>query len=429
MKKRFLTTKGILLSAVLLTAGSLTSCVYDKDVEEPAQKGDGTLVININSTPVGSTMRATTITNGNSSTNSEAEKTVSTLAIGIYSSDGTTKKDFQYLKDLNGTTDNWTTVTEHKNLTNAIEAGDLVLAAVNVPQTVATALQNAATATAFRGELTTIDQALIFADDYTANQEIAPAKLPMYGSGSVVADDVAKNFRVTVNVIHMVSKVTLAGLTVTGDANYQFKLQQAFLINVPEKLDFAFTTDGDVKTYGFGGMTANFFQGESADVETAAKNTTNFDPALTTRDFRDYLGTEALDKTVTTTTALDATYTFYTMPNNSATNDTRLVLKGQWSENAGSSWENVWYTVQLRNVDTGVDVGSDAALNLYPNRHYVVSLDIQRKGQLIVDKDGTGAYNGLDSQSAVRATIDVSDWSNGSKTTEFGGNGGDQTES
>jgi len=194
---------------------------------------------------------------------------------------------------------------------------------------------------------------------------------------------------------------------------------------VPEKLDFGFTTDGNVTTYGFAGVTANFFQGESAAVAASTNVTDN---TLTTREFRDYLGTEALDKTVTSAAALDATYTFYTMPNNSATNDTRLVLKGQWSEDAGTNWEDVWYSIQLRNVDTGVDVASAAALKVYPNRHYVLNVDIQRKGQTNVTADATGAYNGLSTQSAVNATYTVSDWSDGSKTTTFGGNGGTQSE-
>lgn len=423
MKKNSLTKQITLLAAVLLS-GIFTSCVYDKDVETKAAEGDGKLIININSSAVGAGLRATTITNGNSSTNSTAEKTISTLAIGIFNSAGDTKKDFKYLENLSGTTDNWSTVTEHSG--TSIAAGDLVLVAVNVPTTVANALENAATATAFRGELTTIDQAMIFADSYTAAQTIDAAKLPMYGSGTVEADDVAnKNFKVTVNVIHMVSKVTLGALTVSGNASYQFKLTQAFLINVPEKLDFGFTTDGTVTTYGFAGVTANFFQGESAAVAASTNVTDN---TLTTREFRDYLGTEALDKTVTSAAALDATYTFYTMPNNSATDDTRLVLKGQWSEDVGSSWEDVWYSIQLRNVDTGVDVASAAALKVYPNRHYVLNVDIQRKGQTNVTADATGAYNGLSTQSAVNATYTVSDWSDGSKTTTFGGNGGTQSE-
>ena len=424
MKKNSLTIQITLLAAVLLS-GMFASCVYDKDVETKATGGDGKLIININSSAVGAGLRATTITDGNSSTNSTAEKTISTLAIGIFNSEGTTKKDFKYLEDLTGTTDNWSTVTEHSG--TSIAAGDKVLVAVNVPQGVATELGNATSAAGFRAVLTTIDQAMIFADTYSAGQTIDAAKLPMYGSGTVEADDVAnKNFKVTVNVIHMVSKVTLGALTVSGNANYQFKLTQAFLINVPEKLDFGFTTDGTVTTYQFGGMTSNFFQGESEDVATST-NVTTPEPDLTTRQYRDYLGTRAdLNKTVTTVTALDATYTFYTMPNNNSTNDTRLVLKGQWSEDAGTSWENVWYSIQLYNVNTTTLIADNAVL--YPNRHYVLNVDIQRKGQLEKAEDSTGAYNGLSTQSAVNTTYTVSDWTDGSKETTFGGNGGAQTE-
>ena len=172
MKKNSLTKQITFMAAVLLS-GMFTSCVYDKDVETKATEGDGKLIININSSAVGAGLRATTITDGNSSTNSTAEKTISTLAIGIFNSAGDTKKDFKYLEDLTGTTDNWSTVTEHSG--TSIAAGDKVLVAVNVPSTVATDLGNATSAAGFRAVLTTIDQAMIFADTYTAGQTINAA--------------------------------------------------------------------------------------------------------------------------------------------------------------------------------------------------------------------------------------------------------------
>ena len=417
MRKRLL--KLFVLSAAVL----LTGCVYDRDGETVAPSGKGTLVININSSPVGAGTRATQITNGSSSTNSDAEKTVSTMAVAIFSSDGTTKKDFQYLDGLTATTD-WTTVTEHKNLANAMAAGDIALVAINVPATVATALQATTTAAGFRAVLSTIDQTLIFADSYTADQTIAPAKLPMYGSGTLtVAADDADNFEVNVDVVHMVSKVTLNSLTVSGGAGYQFTPTAIFLINVPEKLNFAFGTDGDESTYGFNGVTTNFFQGESADVATSTNVTTN---NLTTRKYRDYLGTGAITPAAVTPAApLANTYTFYTMPNNDTTNDTRLVLAGNWSEDSGTSSTAVWYSVQLKNVAAN----GTLSLNLYPNYHYKVDLELKRGGALIVADDATGAYNSPTTQQAIRATITVSDWSDGSKTTTFDGNGGAPAES
>lgn len=418
MRKKDL--KLLILSAAVL----LTGCVYDRDGETVEPSGSGRLVININSSSVGSGTRATVINDGSSSTNSAAEKTVSTMAVAIFSSDGTTKKDYKYLTNLNGTTE-WSTVTEHTNLANAMAAGDIALVAVNVNATVAASLQTAATATAFRAVLSTIDQTLIFADAYAGGETIDPAKLPMYGSGTLtVAGDNASNFEVTVNVMHMVSKVTLNSLTLTAGANDQFTPTAIFLINVPEKLGFTFGTDGTESTYSFSGVTANFFQGESAAVASSTAVTTG---GLTTRQFRDYLGTGALTEAALTNanTTMATTYTFYTMPNNSNTDDTRLVVAGNWSDNGGTSTTAVWYTIQLNNV---ADNGA-LSTNIYPNRHYKVDLELKRSGALTVADDATGAYNSPTTQQAVRATVTVSDWNDGSMTTEFGGNGGNATES
>lgn len=418
MRKRNL--KLLLLSAAVL----LTGCVYDRDGETVDPSGSGRLVININSSSVGSGTRATVINDGSSSTNSAAEKTVSTMAIAIFSSDGATKKDYKYLTNLNGTTE-WSTVTEHTNLVNAMAAGDIALVAVNVKATVAASLQTAATATAFRAVMSSIDQTLIFADTYAGGETVDPAKLPMYGSGTLAAaGDNASNFEVTVNVMHMVSKVTLNSLTLTAGANDQFTPTAIFLINVPEQLDFTFTADGDEANYGFNGVGTNFFQGESAAVASSTAVTTG---GLTTRQFRDYLGTGALTEAALTNanTTMATTYTFYTMPNNDNTEDTRLVIAGNWSDNGGTSSTAVWYTIQLNNV---ADNGT-LSTNIYPNRHYKVDLELKRSGALIEADDATGAYNSPTTQQAVRATVTVSDWNDGSMTTTFGGNGSNPSES
>ena len=419
MKKKLLT----MAAAVLLISG-LTSCVYDRDSEEVVTPGGSSLlVINVNSTPVGEKTRATVITDGTDATRATAEKTITTMVVNVYSSDGTVKKDAMYLTGLTGeASSGWATVTEHKNLANSLAAGDLVLIACNVNSTVATALNAAATPTAFRAVLSTIDQSLIFADSYSASQTIAANKLPMYGCGTTtVASDNAANFEVDVNVMHMVSKVTLNALTLSGASGCSFTPTSVFLINVPEKLDFTFGTEGDESTYGFSGLTTHFFQGESAAVAASTNVTTN---SLTTRQFRDYLGTGALTvSAVDATNPLASTYTFYTMPNNDATNDTRLVIAGTWND--GSVDTDCWYVIQLNNV------GANAALSLglYPNRHYVVDVDIRRIGALLVTDDATGAYNTLQTQNSVRATINVTNWSDGSKSTTFGANGGNASES
>ena len=424
MKKNSLTKQITLLAAVLLS-GMFASCVYDKDVETKAAEGDGKLIININSSAVGAGLRAATvIPDGNSSTNSTAEETITTMAIGVFSADGTTKKCFKYLTGLSGATDGWSTVTEYRGLTNNIAATDKAYVVANVTEGVSDLLEATTTADDFKAVVSNIDQSMIF-DDSNTTGTVNPAKLPMYGSGTVAAatDGTSGNFEVTVNVIHMVAKVTLNTLTLSNvPATTQFTPKAIFLINVPEKLDFGFTTDGDESTYQFTFSGNNYFQGESAAVQTAAEA---LSPALTTRNYRDYLGTGTLSvAAVTTSAALADTYTFYTMPNNTAT-ATKLVIAGEWSEDSGSSHTDVWYNIDLKNVATD---GTTLTTGIYPNRHYKVNVDIRRSGALLVTADATGAYNGLTTQNTVNTEITISTWGNGAKSTEFGGNGGTQDE-
>ena len=185
MKKNSLTKQITLLAAVLLS-GMFTSCVYDKDVETKAAEGDGKLIININSSAVGAGMRATVINNGDNSVNSANEKTITTMAIGIFSSDGATKKGYEYLTNQTGKIANWTTVTEFKNLTNSIAVGDKVYIVANVNSTVSDLLKAKTTADDFVDVANSIDQSLIFANSYAADQSIDAKKLPMFGSGTVV---------------------------------------------------------------------------------------------------------------------------------------------------------------------------------------------------------------------------------------------------
>jgi len=427
MKKNSLTKQITLLAAVLLS-GMFASCVYDKDVETKAAEGDGKLIININSSAVGAGLRATVINNGDNSVNSDNEKTITTMAIGIFSSDGATKKGYEYLTNQTGKIANWTTVTEFKNLTNSIAVGDKVYIVANVNSTVSDLLKAKTTADDFVGVANSIDQSLIFANSYAADQSIDAKKLPMFGSGTVAAasDNTTGNYEVNVKLIHMLSKVTLNKLTLAGVADgTKFTPKAIFLINVPKALTFKFNTISDVTTdYLFGGVNTEFCQGESEDVATSTNVTTN---TLTTREYRDYLGTGPLTVSeVTTAAPQTTTYTFYTMPNNAAaTNDTRLVIAGEWLAAGESDATEVWYSVQLKNVASD---GTTLSLGVYPNCHYKLNVELKRKGAVKVTDDATGAYNDLTAENTVNTDIEISNWTDGSKTTTFGGNGDNPTE-
>ena len=426
--KNLLTT-GLFLAALLL-AGALTSCEH-KELLVPESKyygnSKGSLIININSNPLGET-RATVINDEISdATRLADEKTISTMALGVFDATGATKKDYQYLTDLTGTATNWKTVTSLKDKEDMV-AGDMVYCVINVTQEVSDLLEAATTAEDFCKVASTIDQSLIFTDGGAyANDgtNIDAKKLPMYGSGAVTqAADNSKNFEVTINAKHMLAKVTLNSLTVSEVGSNTFTPKAIFLINVPEKLDFNFSTDGDEEAYQYTALNANFYQGESAAVAASTKVTDN---NLTTRNYRDYLGTGALSiAAISSTVPMAEKFTFYTMPNNTA-EPTRLVIYGDWYDASTTTTTPVWYTLDLKNVDYTVYPAS-LTLGLYPNRHYVVDVDIQRIGAVIDDDDATGAYTGLSTAQTVHSTYSLQDWDDGSKTSTFGGNGNAPTE-
>lgn len=404
-----------MVAALLLVSG-LASCVYDRDSElaqsNGSQSGGSQLVINVNSNTVGTKTRATDIASIASNVN---ERTVSSLYVGLYSADGATHKGGKYFSDQTGVTTpaGW---TKHVGFgTTEIEAGDKVMLVCNVTQSVADLLDAAATPADFQQVMSTIDQSMIFQDDYEADKTINDAKIPMFGTGVTEATANLFTFKVNVNVMHMLAKVSLTNLMLDPslDDGVQFTPTAVFLINVPEKLDFAFGTEGDEKTYTCPDQT-NFYQGESAAVETSDNVTTN---GLTTRYFRDYLGTgDIADGTldaVTNTAPLSRSFTFYTMPNLiKMQDDTRLVIRGNWSTDGGTTSEECWYSVALNNVE--VESNENEVIRtlepgIYPNRHYKVRVELKAQGKPIIDEDNTGAYNDEDGY-ILLTTITSEDW-------------------
>lgn len=432
MKKQFLKSC-VLLSATFLLTGMFTSCVYDKDAEEPVPTGDGSLVININSTSVGSVTRSTSV----GSSASAQEKTINTLVIGVFrpSTDATNANalvEFKYLTGLNEdiSTATYSTTSGIKrpdaaypSRTLSVQANDVVLAVCNVPADVATELMTATTADGFRQTAFDIDQALIFNDNRATDANPAgdgtyandgsksedPAKLPMYGEGTVAAHaTITGAFTTSITVRHIVAKITLASLKLeTTDANYQFTPQQLFLTHVPEKADFYYSNFGSL-TYGFNQTNTKFFQGEASDKATDDTNI-----------YRDYLSTAALTGTLTKTAgdygSIHSLYTMPAKPDNAK--DTRLVLKGTWSTDGGSTSTPVYYPIKLYNSQPGALNG----VGIYPNAHYVISLVIKRAGS-------TNAETDLDSNETVTGSISVSEnWDVQDVTTEFGATGGTPT--
>ena len=409
-------------AATLLMASTLTSCVTETD-ETPAAaaSGDGQLVININSTPVGSTTRSTDF----NSVTDATEKTVSNLVVGVFrpSADGTNPNAVVEITTLSGLSADLsagalTEVTNTARATGAtalsIQADDVVLAVCNVPADIVTDLKAATTADGFRQTAFSIDNALIFNNDddgayANGGTPEAPATMPMYGEGTVaVHGTISGAFTTTITVRHMVAKVTLNQVKlVTTDANVQFTPEQVFLTHVAGSADFYYS-DYSTLTYGFHTTPTKYYQGESTN-----------DGSDNTKLYRDYLSTPAL--TVSALTSASGTYStkhvLYAMPSTLTTDEgaTRLVLKGTWNDGTNSS--PVYYPIKLTTVTS---IGGTGAVSIQPNSHYIIDLVIKRAGSNSADTD-------LPSTNVVTATIQHVDWSTQAVTSTFDSTGGDPT--
>lgn len=398
MKKSFL--KWSTCIAGMFLAFSLTSCVSERDETPEVPTGDGTLVININSTPVGT--RTTTLDTDQSTD----EKKVSNLVVNIYTADGTTlvktiTKDYTVgtLLDISTTQ----SVAEAvKSTGTPIAEGQKALVACNVSAATVTALSGAASITAWKDIQSNIDAALIAADtEYTndGSKSMSASLIPMFGSADVATATGVESYKVDVTVKHIVAKVTLNSLTMDVTGGDKFKVSRLFLVNVPEK----FVWDYD---NSFFATNTKFYQGHE-----------NNDGSDDIKLYRDYLSTATIDATVNKSTPLASKYCFYTMPNKvDATKDTRLVIAGYWTNDGAdeNTTNQTFYSLKLQNT------GSPLTLGVKPNHHYVIDVIIKRDG-------GTDPYS--DELSAVMSAavnLTVSEnWADQSNTNTFKEEGGD----
>lgn len=445
MKKSFL--KWSTCIAGMLLAFSLTSCVSERDETPEVPTGDGTLVINITPTQVGGTRTVTELTTDQSAD----ELMVQNMVIGVFKADVGNDGAVVTIQDYTVNASASTGISRLANIENSTShfaVGDEVLVVMNVPASIVTKLKNTTNITTrkkfigvFDGTANNginIDQALTQKDDYsdpTANT-VNAAYLPMFGEGTITqakqsdnTTDMSNSYKADIQVIHMVSKITLNSVTfnTTGNASAQptdkLELKEMFLINVPTALDFEFSTNTTVAgtaftaTYQFARQNTNLYQGWTSDyTKDAANLDTNSDNTLDAdKDYRDYLGTGAVTDEVSggvlTGNSMNHSYTLYTMPNNNTTAATKLIIK------AALNGTDYYYPIDLYNNDN-YTMSSDT--KVYPNRNYVVDVIIKGVG-------ATTPYAELGNQQTTTAGVSVQAWTSASNTTTFGHDGGAPT--
>lgn len=398
----------ISIGFLALAAAALwfTSC-SSEDVASGTNQGKmSSLTLTINT---GKSMgsRATDWTTAGPAGNDENQ--INRITVGIFSSDGNTLRTIVELGSGDGTKNTFKSETNGASttiVTNSLTDGDLIKVAVNAPKNHFVGIKKASE---FQAKSEDASVALLTkADDsQETTKEACNNNVPMYGEGILTPKNTGDNsvFKVSgdkVTVKHMLAKVTLESLGVdfkagSAYANAEFTPVAAFLINVPDKMDFT----KDVWNSG-----AALLHGWSAyDTSDATNCTFNYATGNTdgTGTYKQYLTTEnltsatSLSGTASSSTATSSAKAwFYTLPNDrvdngaAVTNNTKLVIAGKFTENKSATspkTEMVYYSLPINaTYDASSHKyvkpanGAGSAFQVWPNQNYKCSVTIRTKG-------------------------------------------------
>lgn len=273
------------MTMALATMGLFASCSSDDTVVGGGQGG----VLTVSVTPSNSqgTRAATNLSGGDVS--NTTENTINNVVVSVFNGDGSVLK-------IEKQTPSQATSASVSLTTSNLQSGDKVLVAVNVPTE---KFDGVTTMSAFKATTLSIGEAIYSkANDHkVANNN----NIPMYGESNISLKDGSQDYTASVDVYHMLSKVTLKSLKVnlTGAT---FQPTEIFLANVPSKVSFGDASKAT--TYTFPADLGTFVSGEQTGKAT---------------DYP-YLSTEALTMDASTagtaTEYKDNLPIFYTMPNN-----------------------------------------------------------------------------------------------------------------
>lgn len=391
-------TKSTVLVSIAFAAiamqGVFTSCSSEETVNTEKPTGPQTLTLNLKPADT----RAAVYTDPT------AENTINSVTIGIFD-------NYNNVKTIQEVTTNSTTLTI---TTSQLVADDKILVAVNAKKGTFT---GAKTVTEFENKTLAIDDAL--AGSVGSTTIVASDKLPMFGTGSIKATGTPTAFTASVDVYHMVAKITLNSLTVnfSGTGGYKdakFTPTEVFMSNVPDVLDFYPATDMSSYSTFATYSNSNLCQGEET-------NNTNFKAYLGTTTT--LTGFKAKNTTLSGISGAatsswgtpDTKILFlYTMPNN-ATTPTRLVIKGTFDPDGTGEKVAVpvYYPVNINyNSTDGSAVDGGTVKQVYPNKNYIIDVTIQGQGS----KNPTDAI--ADPQT-VKATITVKDFTPATQSNVF----------
>ena len=402
-----------------------TSCSSEDVASGTNQGKESLLTLTINTGDVGST-RATAW--DNDAPTQDKENTINTMTVGIFGPDNNVKTIVELTADdqtVNGnklTLDGKTATI----VTSSLTPNDKVLVAVNAKSGTFNGVQ---TVTKFKEQKGGLEFAVTSDGDKT--KEIN-TNIPMYGEGSLQnVDGGTSKFQATINVSHLLAKVTLDEVKVDFDKNGAYKdasftPKDVFLVNVPTEFIFSGSKIDDISTATNNDKawvpTPKYING--FDKNTTYLSLTNVTVPPTWGDYAAYLTTGLWDagtlqnKEPENSKASKKAY-FYITPNGSNVDatKTKLIISGTFKKNVDDEGTTVFYPLAL-NAASKSDGSYDAATNggqekfkVYPNKNYVCKVVIRNIGSLDPTKS-------LDPQIAT-ITVTVQNFETATQTTEF----------
>lgn len=350
--------KNYLLIAVLMSVGMMTSC-SSSDTEE--------------NTPVGNPAVVSLELNGKAMTRSGASTDEANISGGQAAA-------FDASGAIVGTVQIFLTSASATPTINTTTQATQVSVVAN-PGTIASfgSILNKGGLEAVKTDLAST------ATSVTAKNSQDATKLPKYGT-TPVNFSTNPNINQSVDMYNLVAKIKLSSI----------------------KTDFSGTAyDGATfepkEVFLYAANTTSTFGGSGSDPQTG-ENTDKTDPyAVTNPNSFYYLSSGAISSTTDT-------YTFYTFPNTSTNNPTKIVIKGAFTPKDGSS-VLVYYPIVINRFQTGtvikkggtqLDKADADDSKIVKSTSYDVTITIKGKG---VDSPASNI-----SPASAKITMNVKDW-------------------
>lgn len=415
----------ISIGFLALAAAALwfTSCSSEDVAQNGGSQGNTYLTLSINTGDVSNTRASdwTASVPGNTD-----ENKINNMTVGIFDKDGNVRTivDLAENKETGKSVPNsytlstvsGTTTATANIVTSSLTATDVVLVAVNAP---ANKFAGVTTQSDFNKVSETLADAVTSTTEKTKETN---TKIPMYGEGKLTGSE--SNYSATVDVYHMLAKVTLESLKVDFKADGPYKSAKFtptafFMINVPENFQFKGTVANKLNEAWT--STTSMYHAWNDSENYATPNTA----ATSMGNYAQYLTTEALGITSALTGNADATSTntcskkacFYVTPS-AATEEggknMKLVIAGTFEN--GTKTSTVYYPIPL-NASYAADgtvspaVSGTTTYAVYPNVDYHC--------KVVIRSIGAATPNVNLSPETASITITVKDFVTAEQNTEF----------